>query len=278
MIHSHTISRRNFIWGLSCTCGSTIFLTSCTEVEISGRKQINILSDDFLYSKTFPAYDNFKTKSNLITGTEEYNNIVDIGFNIKDAIGVYYANKGEKNPTDNFQWEFILVNDDQTKNAWCMPGGKIAIYSGILPIAKNNDGLASIMAHEIAHAVARHSAERASRAMLMDAGTYAFERLVLGTSMTRHSRQLYGQLRQLGLELPFNRSQESEADYLGLVFMSLSNYNTQESYLVWERMQKSMGGSGQAEFFSTHPSPKNRIKKLKEWIPQVSKQYPPVKI
>ena len=278
MIHSHNISRRNFIWGLSCTCGSTIFLTSCTEVEISGRKQINILSDDFLYSKTFPAYDNFKTKSNLITGTEEYNNIVDIGFNIKDAIGVYYANKGEKNPTDNFQWEFILVNDDQTKNAWCMPGGKIAVYSGILPIAKNNDGLASIMAHEIAHAVARHSAERASRALLMDAGTYAFERLVLGTSMTRHSRQLYGQLRQLGLELPFNRSQESEADYLGLVFMSLSNYNTQESYLVWERMQEAMGGSGQAEFFSTHPSPKNRIKKLKEWIPQVSKQYPPIKI
>ncbi len=278
MIHSHIISRRNFIWGLSCTCGSTIFLTSCTEVEISGRKQINILSDDFLYSKTFPAYDNFKSKSNLITGTEEYNNIVDIGFNIKDAIGVYYANKGEKNPTDNFQWEFILVNDDQTKNAWCMPGGKIAVYSGILPIAKNNDGLASIMAHEIAHAVARHSAERASRAMLMDAGTYAFERLVLGTSMTRHSRQLYGQLRQLGLELPFNRSQESEADYLGLVFMSLSNYNTQESYLVWERMQEAMGGSGQTEFFSTHPSPKNRIKKLKEWIPQVSKQYPPVKI
>ena len=278
MIHSHNISRRNFIWGLSCTCGSTIFLTSCTEVEISGRKQINILSDDFLYSKTFPAYDNFKSKSNLITGTEEYNNIVDIGYNIKDAIGVYYANKGEKNPTDNFQWEFILVNDDQTKNAWCMPGGKIAVYSGILPIAKNNDGLASIMAHEIAHAVARHSAERASRAMLMDAGTYAFERLVLGTSMTRHSRQLYGQLRQLGLELPFNRSQESEADYLGLVFMSLSNYNTQESYLVWERMQEAMGGSGQAEFFSTHPSPKNRIKKLKEWIPQVSKQYPPVKI
>ena len=277
MIHSHNISRRNFIWGLSCTCGSTIFLTSCSEVEISGRKQINILSDDFLYSKTFPAYDNFKTKSNLITGTEEYNNIVDIGYNIKDAIGVYYANKGEKNPTDNFQWEFILVNDNQTKNAWCMPGGKIAIYSGILPIAKNNDGLASIMAHEIAHAVARHSAERASRAMLMDAGTYAFERLVLGTSMTRHSRQLYGQLRQLGLELPFNRSQESEADYLGLVFMSLSNYNTQESYLVWERMQKSMGGSGQAEFFSTHPSPKNRVIKLKEWIPLVSKEYPPVR-
>ena len=102
MIHSHIISRRNFIWGLSCACCCSIFLPSCTEVEISGRKQINILSDDFLYSKTFPAYANFKSKSNLITGTEEYNNIVDIGYNIKDAIGIYYANKNEKNPTDIF--------------------------------------------------------------------------------------------------------------------------------------------------------------------------------
>jgi predicted Zn-dependent protease len=132
------------------------------------------------------------------------------------------------------------------------------------------------MGHEISHAVARHSAERASRAILMDAGTYAFERLILGTSMTGYSRELYGQLRQLGLELPFSRSQESEADYLGLVFMSLSGYNTEESYLVWERMQKAVGGE-RAEFFSTHPSPKNRVIKLKEWIPLVSKEYPPVR-
>ena len=113
--------------------------------------------------------------------------------------------------------------------------------------------------------------------MLMDAGTYAFERLILGTSMTRHSRQLYGQLRRLGLELPFNRSQESEADYLGLVFMSLSGYDTQESYKVWERMQEEMGDSGRSEFFSTHPSPKNRIQKLKEWIPEVRLNYPSIK-
>tara|TARA_B100001123_G_scaffold434352_1_gene560763 strand:- start:230 stop:1063 length:834 start_codon:yes stop_codon:yes gene_type:complete len=271
------ISRRNFLWGLSCTCGTALFLPSCTEVEISGRKQINIVSDDFLYSKSFPAYENFKSKTKLITGTSEYDNIVDIGFKIKDAISVYYAKKETKNPTENFQWEFVLVDDDQTKNAWCMPGGKIAVYSGILPIAKNNDGLASIMGHEISHAVARHSAERASRAILMDAGTYAFERLVLGTSITGYSKELYGQLRQLGLELPFSRSQESEADFLGLVFMSLSGYNTEESYKVWERMQKAIGGK-QAEFFSTHPSPKNRIIKLKEWIPQVSKEYPPIKI
>ena len=269
------ISRRNFVWGLSCTCGASIFFPSCTEVDISGRKQINIVSDDYLYSKSFPAYENFKSKTKLITGTTEYNDIVNMGYRIRDAIGVYYAKKEMNNPTENFQWEFVLVDDDQTKNAWCMPGGKIAIYSGILPIAKNNDGLASIMGHEISHAVARHSAERASRAILMDAGTYAFERFVLGTNITGYSRELYGQLRQLGLELPFSRSQEYEADYLGLVFMSLSGYNTEESYKVWERMQEAVGGK-QAEFFSTHPSPKNRIIKLKEWIPQVIEEYPPV--
>tara|TARA_Y100000590_G_scaffold86183_1_gene96493 strand:- start:4369 stop:5205 length:837 start_codon:yes stop_codon:yes gene_type:complete len=272
------ISRRNFVWGLSCTCASSLLLPSCTEVEISGRKQFNILSDDLLYSKTFPAYNNFKSKTKLITGTKEYNNVVEIGYSIRDSIGVYYAKKNEKNPTDNFQWEFVLVDDNQTKNAWCMPGGKIAVYSGILPIAKNDDGLASIMGHEIAHAVARHSAERASRAILMDASTYALEQLVLGTSLTGYSRELYGQMRQLGLELPFNRSQESEADYLGLVFMNLSGYNPEESYKVWERMTDSIGSKSQAEFFSTHPSPKNRILKLKEWIPEIIKQYPPVKV
>ena len=245
---------------------------------MSDRQQFNILSDDFLYSKAFPAYNNFKSQSKLITNSKEYNDIVEIGNNIKKAIKTYYESSGQENPTINFQWEFILVDDDETKNAWCMPGGKIAFYSGILPIAKNEDGIASIMGHEIAHAVARHSAERASRAILMDAGTYALERFVLGTNISGYSRQLYGQIRQLGLELPFNRNQESEADYLGLIFMSLAGYNTEESYQVWERMKKSKDGPGPAEFWSTHPSPDNRIKKLKEWIPLVNAQYPAINI
>ena len=278
MLYLENLSRRKFIRGITCACCSTIFLPSCTEVALSDRKQFNILSDDFLYSKTFPAYENFKSQTKLITGTYEYNNIVEIGYSIRDAISVYYARKNEINPTDNFQWEFSLVDDNQTKNAWCMPGGKIAFYSGILPVAKNNDGIASIMGHEIAHAVARHSAERASRSILMDAGTYAFERLVLGTSLTGYSRDLYGQLRQLGLELPFSRSQETEADYLGLIFMSLAGYNVEESYKVWERMQEENQRKGLSEFWSTHPSPDNRIAKLKEWIPEVILQYPSVKI
>ena len=276
MTHLLNLSRRKFISGMTCTCASSLFLPSCTDVAMSDRKQFNILSDDFLYSKTFPAYENFKSQSKLLTGTNEHNHIVEIGYGIKDAINVYYAQKNKKNPTDNFQWEFVLVDDAQTKNAWCMPGGKIAFYSGILPIAKNSDGIASIMGHEIAHAVARHSAERASRSILMDAGTYALERLVLGTSLTGYSRDLYGQLRQLGLELPFNRGQESEADYLGLIFMNLAGYDPNESYKVWERMKKETG-SGPAEFFSTHPSPENRIKKLKGWIPEIRSKYPSIK-
>ena len=271
------LSRRKFIYTASCACGAALVFPSCSEVAMSNRQQFNILSDDFLYSKTFPAYNNFKSQTKLITGTAEYDNIVTIGYKIRDAINIYYNSVGEENPTANFQWEFVLVDDSQTKNAWCMPGGKIAVYSGILPIAKNNDGIASIMGHEIAHAVARHSAERASRSILMDAGTYAFERLVLGTSLTGYSRDLYGQLRQVGLELPFNRSQESEADYLGLIFMSLAGYNTDETYKVWERMKEDMGGKGPAEFWSTHPSPDNRINKLKEWIPIVNLKYPAVK-
>jgi predicted Zn-dependent protease len=111
----------------------------------------------------------------------------------------------------------------------------------------------------------------------MDAGTYALQRFVLGASLTGYSRDLYNQLRQLGLELPFSRSQESEADYLGLIFMSLAGYDIEESYRVWERMKEDMGGKGPAEFWSTHPSPDNRIQKLKGWVPEVSAKYPPVK-
>ena len=266
------LSRRKFIHGASCACGTSLLLSSCAEVPMSERKQLNIVSDDFLYSKTFQAYENFKSQSKLITGTKEYNEIVDIGFNIRDAINAYYQVNHKENPTTNFQWEFILVDDDQTKNAWCMPGGKIAFYTGILPIAKNKDGIASIMGHEVAHAVARHSAERASTAILADVGTMALEQLILGQRLPKAA----GYIRQFGLDLPFNRSQESEADYLGLIFSSLAGYNVNESYKVWERMVEDSGGSGPSEFFSTHPSPKNRIKKLKEWIPLVNVQYPAI--
>ena len=271
MQYFSSLSRRKFILGISCSCGASLILPSCADVAMSDRKQIKIFSDDYLYSKAFHAYENFKSQTKLINNTSESQKIIDIGLSIRDAINVYYANLGEEDPTANFQWEFILVDDDQTKNAWCMPGGKIAFYTGILPIAKNNDGIASIMGHEIAHAVARHSAERMSAAILMDAGTYALERFVLGQRLPSISKQL----RTYGLDLPFNRKQESEADYLGIIFSNLAGYNIDESYKIWERMVRESGKTP-AEFFSTHPSPENRIKKLKEWIPTVREKYPAI--
>ena len=271
MFNNTNLSRRKFIYSGCCFSGASLILPSCSQVAISERNQFNILPDSYLYSQSFTAYENFKSKNKLIRGTEEYRSLIKIGNKIRDSINAYYFQRGEKNPTEKFEYEFILVDDDNTKNAWCMPGGKIAFYSGILPIAMNNDGIASIMGHEIAHAVAKHSAERASTAMLADIGTMALETFVLGQSIPG------GQyLRKFGLDLPFNRSQETEADYMGLIFMSLAGYNVEESYKVWERMNEESKEGNNSEFFSTHPSPNNRISKLKNWIPVVSSRYPAI--
>ena len=268
------MNRRNFLHIMGCGCLS-IGMQSCTTAPITERRQLRLISEAKLNAQAAQIYEKIKKNEKLIDD-KNLTSIKIIGKRMEDSISEYFSQAGLADPTENFDWEYILIDNKKVKNAWCMPGGKIAIYTGILDVTKNDNGLAAIMGHEIAHAVARHSAERASRSILMDAGTYAFERLVLGTSLTGYSRDLYGQLRQVGLELPFNRSQESEADYLGLIFMSLAGYNTDESYKVWERMKEDMGGKGPAEFWSTHPSPDNRINKLKEWIPTVKLQYPPI--
>ena len=265
----NNISRRKFIYGCSCVCASSLILPSCTEVALSDRQQLNILSDDFLYSRTFPAYNNFKSQSKLITGTSEYNQIVDIGFKIRDAINIYYETNSQEDPTSNFQWEFVLVDDDQTKNAWCMPGGKIAFYTGILDITKNEDGMAAVMGHEIAHAVAKHSVERASQAVLLNIGSTILDSVLDGAlSASRVDDYVV----QLGINLPFGRLQESEADYLGLAFMTMANFDNTESFKIWQRMQEAQK-STPPEFLSTHPSPKNRIQKIKNWIPEINARF-----
>ena len=277
----NNISRRKFIYGCSCVCASSLILPSCTEVALSDRQQLNILSDDFLYSKTFPAYNNFKSQSKLITGTSEYNQIVDIGFKIRDAINIYYKTNSQEDPTSNFQWEFVLVDDDQTKNAWCMPGGKIAFYSGILPILKNADGVASVMGHEIAHAVAKHSVERASRGTLLNVGTKIIDIAsggVLSDINRTTGQNTVGLLAQLGILNPFNRKQESEADYLGMIFSSLSGYDIRETVKIWERMKELNKGKEPPEFMSTHPSSDNRIRVLNEKMNEVILDYPPIKL
>jgi predicted Zn-dependent protease len=165
------------------------------------------------------------------------------------------------------------VDNKEVKNAWCMPGGKMAVYSGILEIANNEGSLAALMGHEIAHAVARHGSERASQGLILDLGTMAVEKLLIGRPLTGDSRKLYNYFTTFGVMLPFSRSHEAEADYLGLVFMHFAGYDLDESYKMWIKMDKVNSGNRTPEFLSTHPSSKTRIENIKKWIPLVKENY-----
>ena len=250
-----------------------VFLTSCTSVSITDRKQLMILGDDVIYPEAFKAYKDFKSKTKLIESGKELDEINKITNNLKTAIKNYYKSEGRKDPTSNFAWEVVLVDNKEVKNAWCMPGGKMAVYSGILEIANNEGSLAALMGHEIAHAVARHGSERASQGLILDLGTMAVEKLLIGRPLTGDSRKLYNYFTTFGVMLPFSRSHEAEADYLGLVFMHFAGYDLDESYKMWERMDKLNSGNRTPEFLSTHPSSKTRIENIKKWIPLVKENY-----
>ena len=250
-----------------------IFLTSCTSVSITDRKQLMILGDDVIYPEAFKAYKDFKSKTKLIESGKEIDQINKVTSNLKTAINNYYKSKGQKDPTSNFACEVVLVDNKEVKNAWCMPGGKMAVYSGILEIANNEGSLAALMGHEIAHAVARHGSERASQGLILDLGTMAVEKLLIGRPLTGDSRKLYNYFTTFGVMLPFSRSHEAEADYLGLVFMHFAGYDLDESYKMWERMDKLNSGNRTPEFLSTHPSSKTRIENIKKWIPLVKENY-----
>ena len=250
-----------------------ILLCSCTSVSITDRKQLIILGDDVIYPQAFKAFKNFKMNNKLISEGEDFDKIQEITDNIKKAIKVFYKKNNRPDPTSNFKWEVILVDNKEVKNAWCMPGGKMAVYSGILDIANNNNALAALMGHEIAHAVARHGSERASQGVLIDLGTMALEKLILGQPLSGDSRRLYEYFANFGLMLPFSRSHETEADYLGLVFMHIAGYEMEEAANMWKRMSKTSSRSQPPEFLSTHPSHKTRIDNIKKWIPEVREKF-----
>ena len=195
-------------------------------------------------------------------------------------MGIYFDRENLKDPTINFDWEYILIDKKKVRNAWCMPGGKIAVYTGLLDITKNINGLAAVMGHEIAHAVAKHSVERASRNVLLNTGTQLFD-IFSGGKLSQVNRvtgmNTVGLISQIGIMNPFNRKQESEADYLGLIFSSLSGYNIKETTKIWERMKEANKGKAPPEFMSTHPSADNRIKQIQEWTNEIIIKYPPIK-
>ena len=272
------MNRRKFISFVGCGCLS-LGLHSCTSTPITDRKQLKLIPEHKLNVQAAKIYEKVKEKEELSDDAKKLTEIKEIGKKIENSISRYFDSQGIEDPTIGFDLEYILIKNDKVKNAWCMPGGKIAVYTGILPITKNNNGLAAVMGHEIAHAVAKHSVERASRGILLKTSTSLID-IFSGGKLSQVNRatgmDTVGLLSQIGLMNPFNRKQESEADYLGMIFSSLSGYDIRETVKIWERMKEANKGKEPPEFMSTHPSSSNRIDQINEWMNQGIMEYPPL--
>ncbi len=272
------MNRRNFIYLLGCGCVS-FGISSCSSVPITERKQLKLIPEANLNAKAEKLYEQVKSKAKLSKDINTLNKIKKIGSRIEYSISQYFDQNNQPDPTTNFNWEYILIENDKVRNAWCMPGGKIAVYTGMLDITKNDNGLAAVMGHEIAHAVAKHSVERASRGTLINVGTRIIDIAsggVLSDVNRTTGQNVVGLLSQIGIMNPFSRKQESEADYLGLIFSSLSGYDIRETVKIWERMRQANKGKEPPVFMSTHPSSTNRINNISMWINEVTLEYPPI--
>ncbi len=275
----NNINRRKFleVFG-GCSCG--LIVAACASAPITERKQLKLIPESTLNRQAAQIYEKVKSQAKLSDDKKQLKEIIEIGSNIEESVSLYFESINKYDPTYNFQWEYILIDNDKIKNAWCMPGGKIAVYTGILEVTKNKHGLAAVMGHEIAHAVAKHSVERASRALVLNVGTTAID-IFTGGAISNTQRttgvDVAGMLRTFGIDNPFGRKQESEADYLGLIFSSLAGYDTREAIKIWERMKEAHKGKAPPEWMSTHPSSTRRIESIKNWIPEITLKYPPIK-
>jgi predicted Zn-dependent protease len=273
------MNRRKFLSYVGCGCCSFI-LPSCSTTPITERKQLKIVSEAKLNAQAAQIYEKIKEKEKMSDDLKTLNEIKEIGKKMENSISMYFDKEGLDDPTQNFEWEYILIDKKKVKNAWCMPGGKIAVYTGMLEATQNTNGLAAVMGHEIAHAVAKHSVERVSRTVLLNTSTQLID-IFSGGKISRVNRttgmNTVGLLSQLGIMNPFTRKQETEADYLGMIFASLSGYDIRETVKLWERMIKLNKGKQPPEFMSTHPSSTNRIKNLNGWMNEVVLDYPPIK-
>ena len=272
------MNRRKFLSYLGCGCCG-IIIPSCATAPITERKQLKIVSEAKLNAHAAQIYEKVKEKEKMSDDKKTLDEIKYIGKKMENSISEYFDRENLDDPTANFNWEYILIDKKKVRNAWCMPGGKIAIYTGILEVTKNTNGLAAVMGHEIAHAVAKHSVERASRGVLVNTGTQLID-IFSGGKLSQVNRttgiNTVGLLSQLGIMNPFNRRQESEADYLGMIFSSLSGYDIRETVNIWERMKNLNKGKEPPEFLSTHPSSDNRIRDLNNKMNEVILDYPPI--
>jgi predicted Zn-dependent protease len=252
--------------------GTTIL--ACSTVPITGRSQLNLIPASTMLSMSYQQYGEFLQANPPSTNKDQTALVKRTGGKIQHAVERYFAEKGMADQLKDYRWEFNLV-ESKDVNAWCMPGGKVVVYTGILPVTGNEIGLAVVMGHEIAHAVAEHGNERMSEGLLAELGGVGLS-LALEKEPEKTKdlwMTAYGVGAQVGVLLPFSRLQESEADELGLVFMAMAGYNPNEAVGFWQRMAAQKGGKAPPEFLSTHPSDESRIANLQKLVPGAMKYY-----
>ena len=263
--------------GQSLLIAVLVIAIACSTVPLTGRRQLSLVPESDVIALSLTEYDKFIKSNKLSTDKNKAAMVKKVGERISKAVEAYMASAGLSQNLDGYKWEFNLV-EDPTVNAWCMSGGKVVVYTGLLPLTVTESGLATVLGHEISHAVARHGSERMSDQMLLQLGSNA-----LSTALAQKPEQTrnivmtaFGVGSQVGMILPFSRQNEYEADYMGMIFMAMAGYDPNESIPFWERMAK-QGGQKPPEFLSTHPVDANRIARLKEKMPDAMAYYNKIK-
>ena len=257
---------------------SAALLSSCTRNAITGRNQLSIVSESQVQEAAKTQYKQFLSENKVVTSStnRDAEMVRRVGSRIATAVTQYYKEKGQSAVLSGYQWEFNLV-DSKEVNAWCMPGGKVVVYTGILPVTQNEAALAIVLGHEITHAVAGHGRERMSE-QLLASGIQQLGGVALSSNAQALNifNTVYAPTAQVGVILPNSRGQESEADHYGLIFAAMAGYNPREAIPFWQRMQSLSNGSSTPIFLSDHPSDASRIQKLQQWMPEALTFYKPI--
>jgi predicted Zn-dependent protease len=255
------------------------FLIACSKNPLTGKSQLTLLPESELQSMATTEYQQFLSSNKVVSSSNnrDAEMVKRVGQRVTRAVETYYANNGLSEKLAGFKWEYNLV-DDKAVNAWCMPGGKIVVYTGILPITQNEAALAAVMGHEVSHALLQHGNQRMSQGLLASVGQVALAVAVANKPQETQNLFLgaYGAGAQIGVLLPFSRKHELEADRYGLIWTAMAGYNPEEAIYLWERMEQASNGQKPPEVLSTHPSEGKRIDQIREYLPEAMKYYKPV--
>jgi len=261
-------------WRFVVCVAPLVVALACQTVPITGRQQLQLVSADELNSMSLKAYRDFLSTHKVVSGTPEALMVQRVGRHVQRAVETYFARRNLNVQLRGYAWEFHTVQDN-AKNAWCMPGGKVVVYTGILPVTRDENGLAVVLGHEIAHALANHGNERMSQELLINMGGAALSTAI--KQQPAQARDLFfkafGVGSQVGLLLPYSRLHESEADRLGLIFMALAGYDPHGAVDFWNRMMQQKQGGAVPDLLSTHPSDQTRINNLKALMPEAMGYY-----